>query len=212
MGTDKKSKSGSELPKGSAAPSCKLSALCLPRALLLSGAAPKGSRPPVLAPGWPLSVGVTGHPITPVPPPLPPPSAAAPAEGAAWKGKLAPRCPLPLPEGAREGGGGSQARGRRGWGAQLALPCCCGGHHGGRGPPGGGGGRSAAGVGTPAGLAPLRHGSGALPWALAGARIEAGQPVAGFGSGCAHCAQARTGALSGAAGRPHRAPACLQPR
>lgn len=48
-GTEKKSKSGSELPKGSAVPSCKPSASRLPRVLPLLGSSP--DRGPVLAPG-----------------------------------------------------------------------------------------------------------------------------------------------------------------
>lgn len=118
MGTEKKSKSGSELPKGSAAPSCKLSALCLPRALLLSGGGPKGLLSSPRA-GFCLWAS-QGHPITPVPPPLPPPSAAAPVEGAAWKGKLAPRSTLPLPEGRR--GGRQPGQGPGGLGAP-SWPC-----------------------------------------------------------------------------------------
>lgn len=171
MGTEKKSKSGSELPKGSAAPSCKLSALCLPRALLLSGGSPKGVLSSPRA-GRRLRVSES-HPITPAAT-SPPASIGSGSRGGSciksWH-------PVPPSPGGKEGGGGSQARGPGGdGGTQLALPCCCGGDHGSREPLGEewGGGQNPAGMGIPAGLAPL-------PATAAGAR-----GLSGMGTGRLH--------------------------
>lgn len=61
MGTEKKLKSGSELPKGLAASSCKPSASCLPGALPFSGSSPK--RVPILAPGWLAARWVSQRPL-----------------------------------------------------------------------------------------------------------------------------------------------------
>lgn len=184
MGTEKKSKSGSELPKGSAAPSCKLSALCLPRALLLSGGSPKGVLSSPRA--GPCLWVSQGHPIT----------AAAASSGA-------------LPRG--QGGRGRQpGQGGRGNGeTQLAMPCAVEGTPG----EGWGAGQKPAGMGTPAGLAALspRHGcggsrgSGALchgGWQAARIRVRV----------CSLCPGEDGSDFRGAAGRPHRSPAWLQPR
>lgn len=107
-----------ELPKGSAAPSCKLSALSLPWALLLSGGSPKRVLSSPRA-GRCLWVSQR-HPIAPAAssPPASP-WAAALVEGAALKTST----PVPPSPGGREGGGGSQARGPGGMGdpARLAL-------------------------------------------------------------------------------------------
>lgn len=113
MGTEKKSKSGSELPKGSAAPSCELSALCLPRALLLSGGSPKGvlSSPRAGQYLWVSQI------ITPAATSPPASIGSGSRGGSCIKG----RCPLPRVAG-REGGGGSQARGPGGMGGPSS-PC-----------------------------------------------------------------------------------------
>lgn len=149
MGTEKKSKSGSELPKGSAAPSCKLSALFLPRTLLLSGGSPKAVLSSPRA-GRCLWVS-QGHPITA--------AAASLGEGAASKAGA----PVPLPRGQ---GGRERAAARpgdpreRGDPARLALRLWRRARQSGTPGEGWGGGQKPAGMGTPAGLAALspRHG------------------------------------------------------
>lgn len=210
MGTEKKSKSGSELPKGSAAPSCNPRLCACPGRCCFRGAAPKGScpRPGLAGVSWVSQ----RSPITSA---APSPSASI-GSGSCGGSRIKswhPGAPFP----AWRGGRGRQRDG----GTQLALPCCCGGDHGSRGPPaeGWGGGQNPAGMGTPMGTSP-RHGCwglgarGAL-WdgGWQAARIKARQPSAGFGSGCAVCAQARTGAISGggwvASRCPHMAAAPL---
>lgn len=157
MGTEKKSKSGSELPKGSAAPSCKLSALCLPRALLLSGGSPKGVLSSPRA--GPCLWVSQGHPIT----------AAAASSGA-----------LPRGQGGREGAAARpRGPGERGDPARHALRC---GGNPGRGV----GSRTKAGghgdtrwLGSslsPARLRGLAGLGGSLPWGLAGC-TDQGQGV-----------------------------------
>lgn len=216
MGTEKSRKVGLSCRRAQRPHPATLGFVPAPGAAAFGGQPQKG---PVLAPGWPVSRGCHRDPPSPLlPPPLLPPSAAALAEGAALKAGI----PVPRSRRGGEGGGGSQAGGPgRDGGTQLALPCCCGGDHGSRGPPaeGWGGGQNPAGMGTPMGTSP-RHGCwglgarGAL-WdgGWQAARIKARQPSAGFGSGCAVCAQARTGAISGggwvASRCPHMAAAPL---
>lgn len=119
-----------------------------------------------------------------------------------------PRVPFP---GDREGGRGRQpGQGGRGNGeTQLAMPCAVEGTPG----EGWGAGQKPAGMGTPAGLAALspRHGcggsrgSGALchgGWQAARIRVRV----------CSLCPGEDGSDFRGAAGRPHRSPAWLQPR
>lgn len=192
-GRKKKSKSGSELPKGSAAPSCQPSASCLPGALTLLGSSPGGG--PVLAPGWPAARGVSQRPPQPraplPPPPLSPVPAAAIA-GGSWikSGLWPPQCPAPM---ARQGGRGPRPRQgsqARMVGAQLALPLRMRPQQAGTPPARGDkdktqqawrrippwhGRRDSGGSGPERG-APWDGGQG-------GTWVKAKQPVIGFGSG-----------------------------
>lgn len=114
MGTEKKSKSGSELPKGSAAPSCNPRLCACPGRCYFRGAASKGVLSSPRA-GRCL-VGVTEVPITPGAT-SPPASIGSGSCGGSCTKSWHPGAPFP----AWQGGRGRQP-GRDG-GTQLALPC-----------------------------------------------------------------------------------------
>lgn len=180
-----------------------------PGAATFGGQHSKGScpRPGLAGVSW-----VSQRPPSPlVPPPLLPPSAAALAEGAALKAGT----PVPRSRRGREGGGGSQA----GMGGP-SLPCLAAVEEttavGDPQQRGGEEDKTQRAWGHP--WAPL-PGTAAGAWGARGlsgtgaARTRARQPAAGFESGCAVCAQARTGAISGggwvASPCPHMAAAPL---
>lgn len=176
MGTEKKSKSGSELPKGSAAPSCNPRLCACPGRCYFRGAASKGVLSSPRA-GRCL-VGVTEVPSTPGAT-SPPASIGSGSCGGSCIKSWHPGAPFPAWQGRR-----GRQPGRDG-GTQLALPCCCGGDHGSRGPPaeGWGGGQNPAGMGTPVGTSP-RHGC----WGLGGSGAL-------WDGGCTYQGQAACGRL-----------------
>lgn len=122
MGTEKSRKVGLSCRRAQR-PHPANSRLCAcPGRFCSRGAAPKGPRPPVLAPGWPLSVGVTGVPHHPCAT-SPPASIGRGSRGGSCMGRKA-GTPVPpwLPEGCQGGRGRQPGQGPGGPGGP-SWPC-----------------------------------------------------------------------------------------